>query len=70
MVDQLVVAQTTYQEAQLLANSSTHLGILGYLATITSAQEVNFILENYADFNQTSFFLGASDVGHEGTSRK
>jgi hypothetical protein len=60
------VAQTvTWQEAADLAAAFTFNGLPGYLATITSAGENNFIINNY---NQRGW-LGGSDAAVEGEWR-
>ena len=45
----------TWDEARDIAESSTYLGVNGYLATITSMEENNFIVDNLGG---DTFFLG------------
>lgn len=52
-----------WTEARDAAAASTHFGLQGYLATITSAGENTFASDK---FNE-SIWIGASDVGVEGT---
>lgn len=66
-----IFAPFTFEQSDAAAQASTHLGLDGYLATITSADEQQFILSNFgfAYFfggNATSF-IGATDTVTEGS---
>jgi len=60
-----VAASLTWDQAQAAAAATTFNGMQGYLATITSAGENNFIINN---FNHMGF-LGGSDAAVEGEWR-
>jgi hypothetical protein len=55
-----------WSEARTAALASTHLGLGGYLATVTSAEENRFIANT---FNGALAWLGGSDAGSEGDWR-
>ncbi|ARV58271.1 hypothetical protein BZZ01_06145 [Nostocales cyanobacterium HT-58-2] len=55
----------SWTNAQALAANSTYFGLQGYLATITSATEQNFIQGKV----QGNGWIGGSDAGAEGTWR-
>lgn len=60
-----VNTRTSWDQAETMAASMFHSGAQGYLATITSAAENNFIINN---FNLMGF-LGGSDAAVEGEWR-
>ena len=62
----LVISTLTWANAKSAAESLTHLGLSGYLATITSAQENEFIRSSFdSQFNNFAW-IGASDAATEG----
>lgn len=66
-----IFAGVSFDGSKAAAEASTHLGLQGYLATITSAGEQQFILNNFAflyGFGATSIaFIGATDTVTEGS---
>lgn len=62
-----------FATARSAAESSTHLGLQGYLATVTSAAEQNFINSSFAFLlgfgASANVWLGASDTAVEGEWR-
>ncbi len=62
-----------FDASRAAAESSTHLGLAGYLATVTSAAEQRFIETSFAYLYgfgaSTNAYLGASDAAEEGTFR-
>lgn len=66
-----IFAPFTYEQATAGAQGSIHLGLTGYLATITSAAEQQFILNNFgfAYFfgGVATSFIGATDLVTEGS---
>ena len=63
---ELVIASSTWADAKSAAETLTHLGLSGYLATITSAQENEFIRSSFdSQFNNFAW-IGASDAATEG----
>ncbi|MBR27142.1 MAG: hypothetical protein CML46_09410 [Rhodobacteraceae bacterium] len=62
---ELVSASHTWSSARNAALSSSHLGMTGYLATVTSAAEYDFLTTS-VNPGQTTAFLGGSDEGVEG----
>lgn len=68
-----IFAGIRFDTAQSAAQASSHLGMAGYLATITSPAEQDFITASFAflvGFGATgSAWLGASDVAQEGDWR-
>jgi hypothetical protein len=64
---QLVAPTTfTFEQAHTAAQSASHLGIAGHLATITSAEENAFIATT---FPSRTGWIGASDAAVEGEWR-
>ena len=59
-----VSTPTTWDGAVAAAAAKTHLGMAGYLVTITSQQEMNFIYSNLS-FSDLAW-LGGSDAETEG----
>jgi endo-beta-N-acetylglucosaminidase D len=61
-------ASVSWTDAKTSAEAQSFLGMTGYLATITSAEENSFITAN---FNDGSFglWIGASDADSEGVWR-
>ena len=55
----------SWQDAKVAAETSTYGGVNGYLATITSQEEHDFILERIND----SGWIGANDIDEEGVWR-
>lgn len=68
-----IFAGVGFDAARAAALGSTHLGLQGYLATVTSAQEQSFIQSSFGfmvGFGATgSAWLGASDAAVEGEWR-
>lgn len=66
-----IFAPLTFDGSRAAALASTHLGLSGYLATITSAEEQEFILSSFGflyGFGATSTaFTGATDTVTEGS---
>ena len=54
----------SWDAARARASSASHMGYIGYLATITSAAEQSFILGNITD---SRAWIGGSDAASEGT---
>jgi hypothetical protein len=63
----LTAAAWTWQEARSLASASTHMGMPGYLATITSAAENAFASVTVAQGGLA--WIGGTDEAVEGTWR-
>lgn len=65
----LVCDYTTWSDALTTAATYTHLGMTGYLATVTSAQEESFIANLVRTDNNYhySIWLAGSDQDQEGT---
>lgn len=64
-VYQVVVASSTWAQAKTLAENSNFQGIPGYLATITTLQEHNFILARISEDG----WIGGNDIAVEGEWR-
>ncbi|MCU0227039.1 MAG: PEP-CTERM sorting domain-containing protein [Bryobacterales bacterium] len=66
-----IFAPFSFEAARAAALGSTHLGLSGYLATITSAGEEQFIYDNFTfSFffgGVATIFTGATDTVTEGT---
>ena len=63
---ELVIAPSTWANAKSAAEALTHLGLSGYLATITSAQENEFIRSSFDSQLNNFAWIGASDAATEG----
>jgi hypothetical protein len=60
----------TWYEAQAYAESQTYMGLQGYLVTVTSVEENNFIASNFLNPPvKIAFWAGGSDEAQEGTWR-
>jgi hypothetical protein len=57
-------ARISWADANAAAKASTYLGLSGYLVTITSAAEQDFVFKNIA--NAANVWIGASDAATEG----
>jgi hypothetical protein len=55
--------QITWTNANLAANSMEYEDVSGYITTLTSEQEDNFVSNNV---NATNFWIGLSDAANEG----
>lgn len=64
---------TTFEGALADATSRTHLGMQGYLATVTSAAEAQFLYDNFSILvgfgGDGTAFLGANSLNAEGEMR-
>lgn len=64
----LVLTASTWTEARDFAAASTFMGMSGYLATITSQAEEDFLGSLvWGGLNYSNGWIGASDEGSEGT---
>jgi len=61
---EFVDAATTWQAAKVAAGAKSHLGMVGYLGTITSYDEQRFILSTVSN---SAMWLGGTDEQTEGT---
>jgi hypothetical protein len=65
----LVISQESplnWYEARVVAESMEFNGLSGYLATVTSQQEEDFIISNFPEVYPQYVWLGASDEASEG----
>ncbi|MCW5962521.1 MAG: PEP-CTERM sorting domain-containing protein [Bryobacterales bacterium] len=64
-------APVTFDGSKAAAEASTHLGLTGYLATITSADEQAFIVNHLGPFlfasGGATMYIGATDTVTEGS---
>jgi hypothetical protein len=63
---ELVSDSASWTDARAAALASTHLGLSGYLATITSSDELAFLTAQLG-LSNLQVWLGGSDAGTEGT---
>ncbi len=61
---EFVGSRLDWDAARLASRSATHQGATGYLATVTSNEELMFLSGLRPDWS--SYFLGGSDADHEG----
>lgn len=64
---ELVLEPASFNDALAAAAASTHMGLTGYLATVTSAAEQAFL--NALNPDGAFAYLGGSDAAEEGTWR-